>query len=126
MRMSPELQQSKSDARLPPRVGSLARAQNLLKGEKFFAAFRTDGQVLFHAGERPLKWKTGDLALGKFTDVALAFGAIEFMLAGLSNHADQAFDLLRSESFHGAKAVRMTSGEIPSATRYSLSAQRAS
>jgi len=31
--------------------------------------------MLFHAGEGPLKWKTGDLALGKFTNVALAFGA---------------------------------------------------
>ncbi len=70
----------------------LARAQNLLKREKFFAAFRTDGQVLFHTGEGPLKWKTCDLALCKFTDVALAFGAVEFMLAGLSNHADQAFN----------------------------------
>ena len=107
-------------------VGSLARAQNLLKREKFFAAFRTDGQVLFHAGEGLLKWKLGDLALCKFTDVALAFGAIEFMLAGLSNHAEEAFNLLGGESFHGAKAVRMTSGEIPSAARYSLSAQRAS
>ena len=89
-------------------------------------AFRTDAQVLLHAGENPLKWKAGDLALCKFSDVALAFGAIEFMLAGLSNHADQAFNLLGGESFRGAKAVRMTSGEIPSAARYSLSARRAS
>src|SRR5204862_3418964 len=117
---------AKSVARLPPWVGSLARAQDLPKREKFFAAFRTHGQVLLHAGEGPLKWKTGHLALCKFTDVALAFGAIEFILAGLSNHADQTFNLLRGESFHGAKAVRMISGEIPSAARYSLSARRAS
>ena len=80
-------------------------------------AFRTDSQVLFHPGEGLIEWKSGDLALRKLTDVALAFGAIEFMLAGLSDQADQAFNLLWGESFHEAKAVRMTSGEIPSAAR---------
>jgi hypothetical protein len=39
------------------------------------------------------------------------------MLAGLSDQADQAFNLLWGESFHEAKAVRMTSAEIPSAAR---------
>ena len=81
---------------------------------------------MLNAGKGFIQWQSGQLAFSEFTDKALALAAIELVIAGLLDHADDALDLFWGKRFHEANAVRMTSGEIPSAARCALSARRAS
>jgi hypothetical protein len=75
------------------RANSTAGSQDPFQREEFLAAFRAELQVMLNAGKGFIQRKPGQLAFSEFTDEALALAAIELAVAGLLDHANDAFDL---------------------------------